>query len=459
MAVENSGAEVEIEPNPLPQFKILYNLPSGTWMVINIGGRGGGKSYEVSKWLLLQVITKNKRTALLRDEQSTIAQSILHEIKLRYLEINEKVFGLLNSTWLMLENGLKHMQTSMMHIFSKGFRTSKSNQKAGLKSISDVDIAVVEEFEDIDNEEKFNTFADSIRKEDALIVINSNVPHKNHWFVKRYFNLRDMKVEGYEGYYQLIPKSIPGVVYIFSTFEDNPHLSDITISRYRAYGDPTSNLYNPEHYCTDILGLVPEGAKGRIYKGWKHITTAFFKSLPYPSYYGLDFGYSEDPVALVEIKSHNNRNFFREIIYEPGLTNPALASMMTARGVPKTAVIYADSAEPKSIQELKDLGYKFVQEAQKGPDSLLFGIKQIKAMENYATEDSKNLWKENEEYKWELDTEGMPTNSPVDKKNHLKDALRYGVTTSLGLKRKRKVTIAKNSAVASDEKVNKLDWV
>lgn len=441
---------IKIHHNALEKFRILYSLPTKTWMVINVGGRGGGKSYEVSKWATIQALVNKKRLALLRDEQSTIAQSIMHEIKMRFAEINDKAYNFFDTEWDMQDNGLKNSRTSLMHIFSKGFRSSKTHQKAGLKSIADVDIAVIEEFEDIAEEEKFNTFADSIRKEDAVIVINSNVPHKNHWFVKRYFNLLDTP---YPGYYQLSAKQIPGVVYIFSTFEDNPHLSETTISRYRAYGDPNSNLYNPEHYCTDILGLVSEGARGRIYKGWQHITTEFFKSLPYPSYYALDFGYSEDPVALVEIKTHNNKNFFREIVYETGLTNPALAQLMKARGVPEKATIYADAAEPKSIQELKNLGFKQVTAAAKGPDSLLFGINQVKAMENFATEDSKNLWRENEEYKWHLDAEGMPTDQPIDKHNHLKDAIRYGVTTH----KKRNTTFhIAGPATIADE--NPLDW-
>lgn len=451
---------ITIRPNPLPKFRILYELPPGTWMVINVGGRGGGKSHEVSKWGILKVITEEKRLALLRDQQSTIAQSIFHEIKLRFNEINEKCQDYYRSIWEMQENGLKNLATGLLHIFSKGFKTSKNSQKAGLKSIADVDIAIVEEFEDIDDEGRFNTFADSIRKEDALIVINSNVPHKNHWFVKRYFNLED--VPEYPGFYRLVPKSIPGVVYIFSTFEDNPHLSAKTIERYRAYGDPTSELYNPDHYCTDILGLVSEGQKGRIYKGWKPITRAFYDSLPYDEYYGLDFGYSEDPVALVGIKSHNNRNFYRQVIYESGLTNPALAKLMRARRVPKKARIFADSSEPKSIQELRDEGFN-VLPADKGPDSVNFGIKQIQSMENFYTQESTDLEHENQEYRWTLDSDKNLTDTPEDKNNHLKDAIRYGVVSYRGLKRKNKVKVAgpqrEQAAPRPGKTPNPLDYV
>jgi phage terminase large subunit len=163
---------IKVKPNPLPKFKILYDLPPGTWLVINVGGRGGGKSYEVSKYAVLNATIERKRIALLRDQQSTIAQSIMHEIKLRYADLDEKAGGYFSGHWDMQDLGLKHRATGLMHIFSKGFKTAKNSQKAGLKSIADVDIAIVEEFEDIDDESRFNTFADGIRKKEALIIVN-----------------------------------------------------------------------------------------------------------------------------------------------------------------------------------------------------------------------------------------------------------------------------------------------
>jgi PBSX family phage terminase large subunit len=205
---------IKIKPNPLKPFKILYKLPKGTWMVINISGRGSGKSYEVSKFITLKSIINRKRVALLRDQQSTIAQSILHEVKTRWDEIDEKSGGYYSKYYEMQDKGLKNLSTQTMQIFTKGFQTSATNKKATLKSIADVDIAVVEEFEDINDEEAFNSFADSIRKEDALIIINSNVPSKQHWFIKRYFNLIE---SDHEGFYKLSPKTIPGVVYITSS--------------------------------------------------------------------------------------------------------------------------------------------------------------------------------------------------------------------------------------------------
>lgn len=418
---------IKIRPNPLAPFRILYELPKGTWMVINIGGRGGGKSYEVSKFITLQAIIRQKRCAVLRDQQSTIAQSILHEIKSRFAEIDEKSGGYYSHFYDMQDKGLKNLQTETMQIFTKGFQTSSTAKKAALKSIADVDIAVIEEFEDIDDEDKFNTFADSIRKEDALIVINSNVPSKNHWFIKRYFNLTESK---YEGFYHLTPKSIPGVVYINSSFEDNPHLSQTTINRYRAYGDPTSSMYNPAHYCSDILGLASEGLKGVIFKNWKPITAKEYFELPFDEFFGQDFGFSSDPAALAGMKHHNNRLYIKQYIYQTGLTNPDLSERYEDLGLSKSTEIYADSAEPKSIKELENMGWNIIPSV-KGQDSIRAGINYLNSMEVYYVESDEDLVREKDMYSWALDVNKDPTDKPEDRNNHLMDAIRYGVYTKL----------------------------
>lgn len=416
--------KIKINPNPIEPYKILYNLPKGTWLVINIGGRGGGKSYEVSKFANIQAIQYGKRVAILRDEASTIDQSILNDIKLRFEEINQKAYGLLSKDFIMQDKGLKSKKTGFDLIFTKGFKSSSNNKKANLKSISAVDIAIIEEFEDIDQEDKFNKFADSIRKEGSYIIINSNVPNKNHWFVKRFFNIVE---SDYEGYFKLEPKKIDGVVYTFTTYLDNPHLAEKTKIKYTQYGNKNSELYNPEYYCTDILGLVSEGSKGRIYKNWKPISIKEYNTLQeVTTYYGLDFGYSNDPVALIEIKAKNNRRYKRQLIYEKGLSNEKLAEKAKLLGI-ENKQIFADSSEPKSIARLIELGLNVIP-AVKGPDSVNSGIKHIQSLENYYCEDSQDLIFEQQEYKWALDKDGNPTDRPEDKNNHLMDADRYAET-------------------------------
>lgn len=426
------------------------------------GGRARGGSHFATDYFLYKMTQPEYfRGAIMRSVYGDIKASLWQDWKdrLENSDFDERSFDInerMSATYQKTGNGF----------IAKGFKKSSSKQSAKLKSLAGMTHILIEEAEEVE-EADFDKLDDSIRTnkiKDIQIILLFNPPGKNHWIMRRFFNLEEWDPEAHgdfnpdaKGYYRAIPKANPDVLAIHSTYLDNlKNLNAKTISKYQNYGDPESPFYNPEWYYVDVKGLVPEGVRGRIYKGWKPITTAFFESLPYPSYFGLDFGYSDDPVALVEIKSHNNTNFFREIIYDPGLTNQALARLMKIRGVPLNARIYADSAEPKSIQELKDEGYKQTLEAIKGPDSVLFGIKQLQSMQNYVTEGSKNMWHENQEYKWHLDANKEPTNVPEDKNNHLKDAARYGVTTH---KKKGKASQIKVAQTSSDEDVNPLNWI
>ena len=115
-------------------------------------------------------------------------------------------------------------------------------------------------------------------------------------------------------------------------------------------------------------------------------------------------------------------------MYETGLTNPMIGARFKTLGMTIDDEIYADSAEPKSIQELSDLGW-YVLPAEKGPDSVRAGINMLLEKEVCYTETSINLARESREYRWALDKNKEPTNSPEDKNNHAIDALRYGVFT------------------------------
>lgn len=429
------------------------------------GGRARGGSHFGTDYFLYRMTQPEYfRGAIMRSVYGDIRGSLWQDWKdrLSNSDFEEEQF-LVNERMSAVykENGNSFL--------AKGFKKSSSKQSAKLKSLAGITHILIEEAEEVE-EEDFDKLDDSIRTnkiDDIQIVLLFNPPGKNHWIMRRFFNLTEWDPEANgdfnpdaKGYYIATPKNNPDVLAIHSTYLDNyRNLNEKTIKKYEDYGRPASPFYNPEKYYVDVKGLVPEGMRGRIYRNWKPVTKAFFDSLPYESYYGLDFGYSDDPVALVEIKSHNNRNFWHEVIYEPGLTNPALSALMKVRGVDPKKPIYADSSEPKSIKELKDLGWN-VHPADKGPDSVLYGINQIRSMENFYTEGSKNLIHENQEYKWQLDTNKEPTNTPVDKHNHAKDAGRYAITTHKNAKRARKVKVGNTSSSTGPVAgKGKLDWI
>jgi len=437
---------VIIKPNPLPPFDPLYQLPEDTWMIFNVGGRGGGKTYEISKWGNLEAIAKGRRVVVLRDEKTTISDSILNEIKNRYIELNEKSNGYFDTIYDFQSNELKKPKTDIEPekklIFTKGFRASSNSKTANLKSISDIDVAIIEEGEDVVDEQAFNRFADGVRNQGSVIVINMNTPDMNHFFIKRYYDLIDSE---FEGYYKLVPKNIKGVVYIFSDYTTNPHLPEHIKRKYEAYGDPTSTFYDPHYYITQIKGLCSSGRKGQIYKNWKSISNDEFNQVAVKSVFGLDFGWSESPMALSEIKVEGGRCYKRQLLYERNLNTIELAVKLVQLGITSNDLIVADSAEPLVIGKLRNgwtadelpNGYAekypqllngfYIMPAIKGPGSIQAGINRVNEYENFLTEDSSDWWEEYVKYCWALDKNKNPTDEPLDDFNHLMDSDRYAL--------------------------------
>jgi len=249
-----------------------------------------------------------------------------------------------------------------------------------------------------------------------------NPPHKEHWIVRRWFNLIDIK--GVKGYFKAKLKESckNDTVFISTTYKENiKNVSKTSIANFEKY-----KTFRPDHYYNMIKGYISDGLRGRIFKGWKPITVKEFEELEYPSFYGLDFGFTNDPTAILEIKTHNERVWFRELCYKKGLTNPLIDKEFERLGISKSANIWGDSVEPKSIEELKDLGWN-VKPAVKGQGSVNAGIDMLLSKKVYYTEDSENLIIEKQNYVWALDKNKLPTNDPIDDFNHLMDAGRYGV--------------------------------
>ena len=144
--------------------------------------------------------------------------------------------------------------------------------------------------------------------------------------------------------------------------------------------------------------------------------------------HGLDFGYTNDPTSLVSLYKWNNAYIFDEVIYQKKLLNSDISDLIKANGI--TGIIYADSAEPKSIAELSHYGHQ-VMSVSKGRDSIVYGINLINQNEIYVTARSKNLIKELSNYIWMKDREGNTLNKPIDAFNHAIDAARYAITSQL----------------------------
>jgi phage terminase large subunit len=182
-----------------------------------------------------------------------------------------------------------------------------------------------------------------------------------------------------------------------------------------------------------VYGLGQLGEiETRIYTGWQIID-----SIPHEARlerYGLDFGYTNDPTAIVGIHYYNGGYILDEIAYQKGLSNKMISDILLNQ--PKALTI-ADSAEPKSIAEIKVYGLS-VMPADKGPGSILQGIQYVQQQKISITKQSINLIKEYRNYVWITDRDGKILNTPLDLYNHAMDAGRYALQS---LKPKKKIPL------------------
>ncbi|MBP9688258.1 MAG: PBSX family phage terminase large subunit [Bacteroidia bacterium] len=148
--------------------------------------------------------------------------------------------------------------------------------------------------------------------------------------------------------------------------------------------------------------------------------------------YGLDFGFSSDPTALVKVGRLNGELFFDEKIYSKRLTNSDIIEMLVKLGISKNEPIIADSAEPKSIEDLMRAGYN-VKGAIKGADSINNGVSTLQQFKINVTKQSINVINEMRNYCWER-KDGKDTNNPIDDFNHAMDAVRYVALNKLRAK-------------------------
>ena len=167
----------------------------------------------------------------------------------------------------------------------------------------------------------------------------------------------------------------------------------------------------------------------------------------------MDFGFTNDPTTLVEVwKDGRDGIYLNELIYEQGLTNGDIAALLGSYGVDKYIEIIADSAEPKSIEEIRRFGFN-IKPAQKGPDSINNGIDILKRHVIHVTKQSINLIKELNNYKWFTDKNNNKLNKPVDMFNHALDAVRYVALNKLKVSNQGNYNI---SIMSNDGSISKI---
>lgn len=255
---------------------------------------------------------------------------------------------------------------------------------------------------------------------DQLITRTRNVvwmdwnPTIEFWFYTEFLNKRDIDFMGSGGNY-------PPLTYL-----DNEALDVDSVKEIEAH------QYNATWWKVYGLGQLGE-LEGKIFKNWQ-----FIDEIPHEARlerYGLDFGYTNDPTAIVAIYYYNGGYILDEILFQKGLSNKQIAD--TLLNVQKVLTI-ADSAEPKSIDEIRSFGV-YIQATTKGPGSVLQRIQMAQAQQISVTNRSINLKKEYRNYLWVTDKDGRIVNEPDHLWSHSMDAFMYGMASLVPILRRREM--------------------
>ena len=266
-------------------------------------------------------------------------------------------------------------------------------------------------------EAPYEAYAQAIIRTKRMVILSFNPTAMEHWIFERVMSRDD-------------------AVHIHSTYLDNPFL-DVRIRHEIERLEPTA--YNiaqgtADEYSWKVFGLgkrcVP---KGLIFSNVRYVSSMPAASECRRRGYGMDFGFTNDPSVVIDCALAHGELWFDELVYERGLTNttpqdhadqPSIDGRLRDAGGDRGRTIWADSAEPKSIRDLVLAGWT-VKAAEKGADSILYGINLLRKYPISITERSVNLIKDFQNYKWATDANGNPMNQPVSAWDHGPDAVRY----------------------------------
>lgn len=389
----------------ISKYKKLQNNSRYT---IVTGGRGSAKSFHVSVFLLMLTYQKDEVMLFTRYTMTSARKSIIPEFQ-------EKIILMgVEDAFIIRETEIVNKYTGSKIIFS-GIKTSSGNQTANLKSITGLTCWVLDEAEEMVNEEEFNRIDESIRKQGKhnRVLIVMNPCEKTHFIYKRFFQSGNAE----------------DTTYIHTTYLDNlKNLADGFIR----LAERTKEE-NPEKYNRSFLGEWGSAVDLIFPNGYKIYEDEPDKNSIDWTYYGGDFGFSNDPTTIIQVTKVGQSLYLKEVLWGQGFTNSMIAEHIKGQSLDSELIVF-DSAEPKSIMDLQLSGCNVIP-ARKGIDSVNYGISKLKEFKLHVHKDSKNLQEELELYSWKRNhssgeylTNSKGNRVPIDRFNHGIDSVRYVVS-------------------------------
>lgn len=377
------------------------------------GSSGSGKTYGVCQYLIEQALTEKQIITAFRDDQTTCKDSIVADFQ--YVMIEQ--FQLWDATCWNSQRMEYRFPNGSLFQFRGANSPAKLHgprrQKAWLNEVMEISYEAYRQI--------------AIRTSDQIIM-DWNPSMNTHWVFDKILSRKD-------------------VHYIHSTYLDNPMLPDNAVREIEALEPTKENLERgtADEWAWTVYGLGKRGRKeGAIFKLWD-LCDDFPPPMACQRYgYGLDYGFSQDPTALIECALFQDMLYLREHVYERELIAqsnemepniPSIEGRLRQVGIAPHARIHAESARPEINRALQMSGFKIVP-TKKGPDSILAGIDRLRSVPIIVDRSSHHLQMELESYSWARDSRGNWLDHPEDKNNHLIDAARYWALAELEPMRK-----------------------
>lgn len=357
----------------------LSNRNATTDIVINQGGTSSGKTYSILQNLFLHAI-ENDRAII------TVAGQDIPNLKVGPIR---DAHNILENTEGLSNYVLEYNKSDRVFTFVNG---------------SIIEFKSYDDAQDAKQGKRDYLFLNEANGVDKIIWDELYIRTKKRSYIDYNPN------NEFWVHTELIGK--PNVTLIISDHRHNTFLDQKIHDKIEAIDDP--ELYKV--YARGLTGKI----EGVIFRDY-NIVNGVDPDAKLIGY-GLDFGFTNDPTALVALYSYSGELIVDELIYQTGLLNVNISDLMRDLGV--NGRIVADSAEPKSIAELGAYGWQ-IEGAKKGPDSVRQSINNLKRYKLNVTHRSVNLKKELNSYKYKLNKDGKLDNDPVDYLNHAIDALRY----------------------------------
>tara|TARA_R110000824_G_scaffold85121_3_gene211805 strand:+ start:313 stop:1530 length:1218 start_codon:yes stop_codon:yes gene_type:complete len=386
-----------------PKYKPLFSRPKEVDTYILTGGRFSSKSYTAAiasvNWaaLLDHRIIYGRYTSV-SGKDST------------FPEVEEKIKLLGFENYFNISQNRIDGITNDSKIVFKGFKTGSNIQTASLKSLKDFSILVVEEAEEIPDYDTYEKVSLSIRgnndfnSEPNIKVLILNPTTKEHWIYKEFFESKGVEA-GFNGVKD-------NVCYIHTSYLDCLEFVPKDIIRSFEY----MKVNKPNRYKHIVLGGWLDRMEGCVIEDWR--IGIFDDSLP--SVYGMDFGYVNDPTVLVKIATDDNNIYTSLKLHRLSMSTDDIIQFLEET-IDRSDMILADCAEPRLIEEIQVAGFNIIA-CRKGKDSIKNGLARLNEKTIVSEDNDTEFHRELNNYIWS----DKKSNTPIDKFNHVIDAVRYG---------------------------------